>query len=435
MKGDFSRDTFDPEKHYIRVLMQQGRVQLDSDWNEAGSITVHYLRSLAGDLIGSHGGPGGSFRITPIAAGARRPLADLGIGPGHYYVTGLLCENRADDVTYHSQQNYPVSQATEPLPPPPFLVYLDVWERHITVVEDGNIREPALGGPDTCTRAQVVWQIKVLPLRATTIHATGKKLISSWRERATSALQCASSRKATLRARAHPSSRKKASGGEVGGGGYQGLDNRLYRVEIHEGGHSAPSFKWSRANGSVVFPIRTLLGNEARVTFPDTLESNLRCGDWVEVADDVDVLLGRTCPLLQVVTLDSSIGVVTLSEVPPLQVKSPTGKHPLLRRWEGWQPIQRPSGSLIWQDLEDGVQIQFGADGDFRAGDYWRIPARVATGDVIWPMDSSDRTQAAALPPAGVEHNYAPLSVLLRQKNGSIRPLDLRRVFKRLAMD
>ena len=30
MKGDFSRDTFDPLKHFSRVLMQQGRVQLDA---------------------------------------------------------------------------------------------------------------------------------------------------------------------------------------------------------------------------------------------------------------------------------------------------------------------------------------------------------------------------------------------------------------------
>ncbi|HEX3531938.1 MAG TPA: DUF6519 domain-containing protein, partial [Thermoanaerobaculia bacterium] len=36
MKGDFSRDTFRKRKHYNRVRMQQGRVQLDADWNEQG---------------------------------------------------------------------------------------------------------------------------------------------------------------------------------------------------------------------------------------------------------------------------------------------------------------------------------------------------------------------------------------------------------------
>ena len=34
MKGDFSRETFDRARHYSAVLLQQGRVQLDADWNE-----------------------------------------------------------------------------------------------------------------------------------------------------------------------------------------------------------------------------------------------------------------------------------------------------------------------------------------------------------------------------------------------------------------
>jgi hypothetical protein len=38
-----------------------------------------------------------------------------------------------------------------------------VWERHVTWIEDDSIREPALGGPDTCTRAKVTWQVKALP--------------------------------------------------------------------------------------------------------------------------------------------------------------------------------------------------------------------------------------------------------------------------------
>lgn len=31
MKGDFARAVFDPVKHFVRVLMQQGRVTLDAD--------------------------------------------------------------------------------------------------------------------------------------------------------------------------------------------------------------------------------------------------------------------------------------------------------------------------------------------------------------------------------------------------------------------
>ncbi len=31
MKADFSRNTFDPKRHYRRVLEQQGRVVIDAD--------------------------------------------------------------------------------------------------------------------------------------------------------------------------------------------------------------------------------------------------------------------------------------------------------------------------------------------------------------------------------------------------------------------
>ena len=57
MKGDFTRNTFDPAKHYSRVLSQQGRVQLDADANEQAAILLHYLQTLAADLIGPAGGP------------------------------------------------------------------------------------------------------------------------------------------------------------------------------------------------------------------------------------------------------------------------------------------------------------------------------------------------------------------------------------------
>ena len=55
MKGDFSRDTFDAVKHYSRVLMQQGRVQLDADWNEQQSINQYRTTTEARDVIGFSG--------------------------------------------------------------------------------------------------------------------------------------------------------------------------------------------------------------------------------------------------------------------------------------------------------------------------------------------------------------------------------------------
>ena len=74
MKGDFSRDTFDPTKGFSRVLMQQGRVQLDADWNEQAAILLHYLRTLAADLIGPCAGPKAT-RSTGLRSAKRQPMA------------------------------------------------------------------------------------------------------------------------------------------------------------------------------------------------------------------------------------------------------------------------------------------------------------------------------------------------------------------------
>src|SRR5947199_10429658 len=57
MTGDFTRNTFDPTRNYRQVLMQQGRVMLDADWNEQASILHHYIRTLTADIFGPHAGP------------------------------------------------------------------------------------------------------------------------------------------------------------------------------------------------------------------------------------------------------------------------------------------------------------------------------------------------------------------------------------------
>src|SRR5215211_207030 len=136
MKGDFSRDTFDATRHFSRVLMQQGRVQLDADANEQTAILLHYLQTLAKDLIGEHGGPGkvdgtpgDGFKITPLLDANNRPVTnDFAIVKGHYYVDGILCENDSDTARYTKQADYVLKSGTS-------LVYLDVWERHLTYLE------------------------------------------------------------------------------------------------------------------------------------------------------------------------------------------------------------------------------------------------------------------------------------------------------------
>jgi hypothetical protein len=463
MKGDFTRDTYNPLKRFTRVLMQQGRVQLDADWNEQGAILLHYLRALAADLIGPFGGTEHAFEIfnaitpkkppKPVKDGElqlsdeeMKRLTDAGvltedkvrdgdflIGLGNYYVDGLLCENE-DYVRYLGQADLP---GTEPLKvDPSYLAYLDVWERHITYLEDESfrdlagesfpgIREVALGGPDTATRAKLVWQVKTWTTpQGSNDKPTMKPAVindnwTDWLKR------FEPENRGMLRAKV-----TKPDGPDAGNAcltspdaRYRGADNQLYRVEIHQGGNGkagGATFKWSRENGSVVFPILQLgddtiklahLGRDSRL--------GLKVGDWVEIINEWIILRGEVPPLVQVDSIEPIDMAIRIKV--PAGLKLPSGKKEdktlLLRRWDHKGDIKKDGavalveggGDKNWFILEDGVQIQFQDGADYRTGDYWLIPARTATGDIEWPKDKDDKPLAQ--PPHGVTHHYAPLAV------------------------
>src|SRR5439155_24365344 len=160
MKGDFTRDTFDPTKHYQQVLMQQGRAQLDADWNEQEALGQHRDQTTAADIIGGCGGPaeGAAFGVS---ADGSLGEGDFLLSAGHYYVDGILCENESSVAYLAQPDRFDVAAFARNKS---YLLYLDVWQRHITAVEDAEIREQALGGPDTATRVKTVWQVRALSL-------------------------------------------------------------------------------------------------------------------------------------------------------------------------------------------------------------------------------------------------------------------------------
>ncbi|MEH1795230.1 DUF6519 domain-containing protein, partial [Nostoc sp.] len=189
-RGDFTRDTYDKSKHFLRVLMQQGRVQLDADFNEQTSILLNRLQTLAKDVFGLQGGPeencGFEFigneeqinNINNLEEEEKQKLKQLLqsqgylISKGNYYVNGILCEND-EFISYSQQPDFtpePIDPCKVKLNGTTYLAYLDVWERHITPIEDRddlkiNIREVALGGADTATRSKLVWQVKLKQLK------------------------------------------------------------------------------------------------------------------------------------------------------------------------------------------------------------------------------------------------------------------------------
>jgi uncharacterized protein DUF6519 len=406
MKGDFSKLRFDPAKHFNRVLRQQGWIELDSDWNEQAAIGQHLLRMLIVDLLGAAGGPAGNcgFGLADASAHGLDPVAgDMVLSSGRYYVDGLLVE--IEKPTYYSAQ--PDLPAVASLSAGrTYLAYLDVWERLVTYLEDDSIREVALGGPDTCTRVKTVWQVKLIDCGISPGAATDQdceallKPVREWTS-------------GRMTARLQPSAPADAPGAPLPEPRYRGLENHLYRIEIHASGDTAdankpPTFKWSRDNGSIATRWLGTTGNMLRVAS----SQGFATGQWVEITSDADETAGQPGMLTRIVRVDGN-----LLSVDAAPTWNQSKINPKVRRWDqtandkvkfvdGAVAIVPGTGEGGWIAVEDGIEVRFSA-GRYRCGDYWLIPARVATGAIEWPTDKSGGD--AALPPRGIAHHHAPL--------------------------
>ena len=504
MNGDLSRVTFDPLKHFTRVVTQQGRVQMDADANEQVAILLHYLRALAADLIGQHGGPEDSFTTTRTAVikrscgfgiiAARKSGAAVSYFPspqvvnedekqmlqemiannqlplritnGHYYVDGLLCEN---ENYYRYSQQPDLQQANDDrikkLSNGTYLLYLDVFERHVTALEDPSIREVALGGADTGARARLVWQVRVRPEPLAPPPADCKAFDPVW-------IEIMNKLKPANRGRMQADAKKDIeddsddpciSSPEAR---FRGRENQLYRVEVHKGGPAlnkqgtnrddAATFKWSRDNGTVVAPIKRKRGDELIVGGLRDFSRWFAQDNWVEITHDALELNGVPGTMARVVQVDGESLTID-SNTASGKIYEPQSKYndmPIrnlkVRRWDHRQLEDEPlrGGAILleedeWIELEDGIIIRFEppvkgeAPTQYRTGDYWLIPARVSTGDVEWPTrevpdpnNANDTiTEPKGLPPTGVEHHYAPLAAVTLVGGDITAVLDLRHKF------
>ena len=84
LQGDFTRLRFDPAEPYSGVRMQQGRVQLDADWNELVDLVDRRIRTGTTDLVGASGAPAAAAAFA-VAAGDHG--VELGTG-GHSALVG-----------------------------------------------------------------------------------------------------------------------------------------------------------------------------------------------------------------------------------------------------------------------------------------------------------------------------------------------------------
>ncbi|KAA6459814.1 hypothetical protein DYQ86_17060 [Acidobacteria bacterium AB60] len=472
MKGDFSRIRFNPAKQYTAVLEQQGRVALDSDANEQSAIDAHIRDVTNLDVIGRYGAPEGDagFAISI-------DNDEIRIGHGRYYVEGLLVENNSVS-SYDDQPSLinPTFTAAEILDAVQTgdgnvtaHLFLQVWQRLVTALDDPCLREPALGQADTTARLQTVWRV-VGTLEDATTEKGGGTGVATGGAAGGGTLQLLDAARAHAITTTRPTSpiinrprpgsgagiistgtgsvgtvstggstgtvgtiignpkpsgpvaglspccqslyddglrqRSGAMMADTSGGnadcgcqpiaaaGYQGLENQLYRVEVHTPGSlDTATFKWSRENGSVVTAITAVNGPVVTVSTvgPDA-NLGFQAGQWVELSDDTYLFGDPPNQPGQLYQIQSAgPGPLQFTLTSPVAAIDPA-RNARMRRWDQSGAAATSKGiplSTSPIQLENGIEVTF-RKGTYVSGDYWTIPARAATGAIEWPPCGSD---------------------------------------------
>ena len=447
MGTDLSRIRSNPLLDFAGVELKQGGVLLDADFNEFVALVDRRLRATASDILGrstvSFTTPD-AFKITAVAGG-------LSIGKGRLYVDGLLAENHGAESAdpadaakklfdpLMAEVNFadPIAYSNQPyLPGPPalpaagrHLVYLDVWEREVTHLERPGLVEPAVG-VETSSRMQIMWQVRVLePDAGNADCGSPDDDLAGW-----AALTAASTGRLTTGIFDVPPEDDPCELPPTGG--YRGLENQTYRVEVHDPGQPGgkATFKWSRENASVGSRVASVISSTElelqTLGRDDVLRFN--SGDWVEIIDDVRELSQR-CGEMRRITVNEAARHITFTAALPAEMipstfpnsDFPRERNLRVRRWDQRHKVlQTGAGGTtsVFQDLDatgsagvikvpaagttllldNGVTVNFASTGAERAGDFWVFAARTADASV---------ELLANEPPRGIHHHYARLGI------------------------
>jgi hypothetical protein len=238
------------------------------------------------------------------------------------------------------------------------------------------------------------------------------------------------------------------------GGGYTGLENQLYRIEIHNAGPlGVATCKWSRDNATVATQVLAIPTLDRLVVDSTGRDAVLRfnAGDWVEVMDDDLELQGRPGEMRRIRTVDDVTRTLLLEQALPTNVfalnsqgQTDPARHTRVRRWDQQGKVLDINGTLL-VDLDDpassgviptpggpgtsiilehGVRIAFHtalAAAPLRTGDYWTFATRTA--------DTSVERLVQA-PPHGLHHHYCRLALLQVDATGQVTTVtDCRQLF------
>lgn len=160
MNGDFSKPItqqfYDDNVNYDAVFLQQGRVQVDADWNALVRTQQEHADTIRADAFGECSGPANNYGFLLSVKDN-----DLVLSKGRLYVDGRAL-HQTHDTPVSKQSLLPAYDLPES--EGVYLAYLCVWEQLLNAAEDPQIADPALQGQDTSVRTRLVPQVKLLPV-------------------------------------------------------------------------------------------------------------------------------------------------------------------------------------------------------------------------------------------------------------------------------
>jgi hypothetical protein len=416
MGSDIARVSYDSKQLYRSVVIQQGRVTLEADWNEEQAIAGEELRQQTLEIIGPAATPDNAYQVLPPINAT--PF-NFSVRKGTMYVGGVRVQldaqtdylNQPDWLDFWHDPDFWVDPSKLSPPPTTEWVYLFLHEQEVSAVEDMALREVALGGADTAARTRIIQHI--VRLASQTKDCTGglDAGIKAW---AALGLLFDSSTmrllpQSTLRVSFPPAPTPDPCKPEAVGG-YLGADNQLIRVQI-----SGPNrLLWGYDDASFLYRVdidsaRKTLHLQSR---PIDAAHQPQANQAVEVLSSAAKLANGeyvASAMGVVQTLNSAYNTdsqsITLpNALPPEYGDSTLTPRAFLRVWQ--QELQFTPGTPLALG-DTGVLVTLN-NPPFTLGEYWQIAVRPSTPTKVYPQRYLDGLQ----PPDGPRLWVCPLAAI-----------------------
>jgi len=444
---DISRHLFQPTRHYSGLRMQQGRLLLDADFNEAEMLGDEDQRLALTDIIGPHGSSDDGFLVTAPSL----VEFDFTLKAGSYYVGGLRLDLEVDE-TFLAQGDWLQSSRSDvTLPDLPVadrddLIYLVAWEQEVSALEDNELLEEALEGADTSVRVRRMHRVQAVNDTDPECHVAFDALVTALK----GGVHDFDARSGELLSETRLTVEPNDIPGEGDDlcqpssiTGYLGADNQAIRVQVID----TDKFIWSYDNASPLYRIELPVEAEADVytitflTPPADQAHHPLVGQVLELlpwgaelgndekAADHPIAPGLGGGLYARVKTpyDPTTGTLTVelsgSALAPYLAWY-AALDPEITRYlyvRHWNPGDNGSGAVGVTFAPatpvalagTGLKITFSTAG--LVGDFWIITARPHTPETVVPWDLQD---GAA--PHGPRRFYAPLGMLHWTNDGGL---------------